>query len=123
MVLARNYYPWATLLLLALLWAPIQALAATEVGKVLATRGEVSAAAADGQTRALKRGASLFEGDTVYARSEVTETRESKSRPRQGIVGFSTEGYNQNGETVLTFRRTMLVYRRGHVPSTPRPQS
>ena len=65
MVLARNYYPWATLLLLALLWAPIQALAATEVGKVLATRGEVSAAAADGQTRALKRGAALFEGDTV----------------------------------------------------------
>jgi hypothetical protein len=65
MVATRNYFPWFTLLLLALLWAPFQALAATEVGKILATRGEVSAAAADGQTRALKRGAALFEGDTV----------------------------------------------------------
>jgi hypothetical protein len=51
MVPRRNFFPWATLpwatlLLLALLWSPIQALAAIEVGKVLATRGEVSAAAA-----------------------------------------------------------------------------
>ena len=28
----------------------------------------------------------LFEGDTVYAKSEVLETRESKSRPNVGIV-------------------------------------
>jgi acyl dehydratase len=28
----------------------------------------------------------LFEGDTVYAKSEVLETRESKSRPKVGIV-------------------------------------
>ena len=65
MVPTRNFFPWATLLLLALLWVPIQGLAAIEVGKVLATRGEVSAAAVDGQTRALKRGEALFEGDTV----------------------------------------------------------
>ncbi|MEE2776516.1 MAG: MaoC family dehydratase [Acidobacteriota bacterium] len=65
----------------------------------------------------------VFEGDTVYARSVVTESRESKSRPHQGIVGFNTEGYNQDGKTVLTFSRTMLVYRRGHVPPTPRPTS
>jgi len=56
---------WAAFLLLALLWVPVLALAATEAGKVLSTRGEVSAAAADGQTRALKRGGVLFEGDTV----------------------------------------------------------
>jgi acyl dehydratase len=61
----------------------------------------------------------VFEGDTLYARSEVLDTRESKSRPHQGVVHFRTEGYNQNGVVVLSFRRTMLVYREGHVP-TPR---
>ena len=30
--------------------------------------------------------APVFEGDTIYARSEVLETRESKSRPDAGIV-------------------------------------
>ena len=28
----------------------------------------------------------VFEGDTIYARSEVLEKRESKSRPNVGIV-------------------------------------
>ncbi|MDX1382428.1 MAG: MaoC family dehydratase [Thermoanaerobaculia bacterium] len=65
----------------------------------------------------------VFEGDTLYARSEVLATRESKSRPHQGIVEFRTEGYNQNGETVISFKRSMLVYRAGHVPPTPRPKS
>lgn len=62
----------------------------------------------------------VFEGDTLYARSEVLETRESKSRPHQGIVGFRTEGYNQGGDIVIRFRRSMLVYRAGHVPPTGR---
>jgi hypothetical protein len=52
-------------LLLALFWLPSLAMAAVEVGKVLATRGEVTAMAADGQVRDLKRGLALFEGDTV----------------------------------------------------------
>ena len=34
----------------------------------------------------------LFEGDTVYAKSEVLETRESKSRPNVGIVRVKTTG-------------------------------
>ena len=34
----------------------------------------------------------LFEGDTVYAKSEVLETRESKSRPKVGIVRVKTTG-------------------------------
>ena len=62
----------------------------------------------------------VFEGDTVYARSVVTESRDSKSRPHQGIVGFNTEGYNQDGKTVLTFSRTMLVYKEGQVPKPGR---
>ena len=45
----------------------------------------------------------VFEGDTIYARSEVLETRESKSRPHAGIVRVKTTGLNQNGDTVLEF--------------------
>lgn len=59
----------------------------------------------------------LFEGDTVYARSEVLETRDSKSRPHVGIVRVKTIGANQHGETVIEFTRTFMVWRRGHVPS------
>ncbi len=65
----------------------------------------------------------VFEGDTLYARSEVLSVRESNSRPHQGIVGFRTVGYNQDGKPVITFDRTILVYRRGHVPAKPtRPE-
>ncbi len=39
----------------------------------------------------------LFEGDTVYSRSEVLEARESKSRPHVGIVRVvETTGVNQD---------------------------
>jgi itaconyl-CoA hydratase len=58
----------------------------------------------------------LFEGDTVYAKSEVLETRESKSRPVAGIVRVKTTGMNQHGATVIEFTRTFMVWKRGHVP-------
>lgn len=61
----------------------------------------------------------LFEGDTVYSRSEVLEKRESKSRPNVGIVRFKTTGYKQDGTVVIEFKRTVMIYRRGHVPQTP----
>lgn len=58
----------------------------------------------------------VFEGDTIYSRSEVLQTRLSRSRPEAGIVTVRTEGFNQEGVVVISFRRTVLVYRRGHVP-------
>ncbi|MGH7765588.1 MAG: MaoC family dehydratase [Candidatus Dormibacteraceae bacterium] len=58
----------------------------------------------------------VFEGDTVYSRSEVLEKRESKSRPNVGVVTVSTVGFNQASEEVISFRRTLLVYRRGKAP-------
>lgn len=63
----------------------------------------------------------VFEGDTIYARSEVLEKRESKSRPNMGIVRFRTAGFNQDGVVVIEFKRTIMVYRRGHVPERPKP--
>ena len=51
----------------------------------------------------------VFAGDTLYAESEVLETRPSKSRPGQGIVKVRTTGKNQNGDVICTFERTVLV--------------
>jgi itaconyl-CoA hydratase len=58
----------------------------------------------------------VFAGDTLYAESTVLHKRESKSRPTQGIVTVATRGINQDGAEVMSFERTMLVYRRGHSP-------
>jgi itaconyl-CoA hydratase len=58
----------------------------------------------------------VFEGDTIYARSEVLEKRESKSRPNVGIVRVKTTGLNQHGTVVIEFKRTFMVYKRGHLP-------
>ncbi len=64
--------------------------------------------------------APVFEGDTIYSRSEVLEKRESRSRPNIGVVRMKTTGYNQNGVVVITFKRTLLVYRKGHAPEITR---
>jgi acyl dehydratase len=58
----------------------------------------------------------VFEGDTIYAKSEVLETRESKSRTNVGIVRVKTTGFNQNDAVVMEFKRTFMVYKRGHGP-------
>ncbi|MBI5828367.1 MAG: MaoC family dehydratase [Chloroflexi bacterium] len=65
--------------------------------------------------------APVFEGDTLYAQSEVLSIRESKSRPNMGIVEIKTAGFKQDGTVVMTFRRTILVYKRGHAPQRPTP--
>jgi itaconyl-CoA hydratase len=62
----------------------------------------------------------LFEGDTVHSRSEVLETRGSKSRPAVGIVKVKTTGLNQHGKPVIEFTRTFMVWRRGHAPGPKR---
>ena len=64
--------------------------------------------------------APVFEGDTIYSQSEVMEKRESGSRPKVVIVRVETTGYNQKGETVITSKRTIMVYRRGHAPKIAR---
>lgn len=66
--------------------------------------------------------APVFEGDTIYSQSEVLDKRESKSRPHVGIVTVKTTGYNQKGQVVITFKRTVMVYKRGHAPQIARLQ-
>ena len=59
----------------------------------------------------------LFPGDTLYSESEVVEVRESKSRPTQGIVKVETRGYNQHGDLVIKYRRSVMVWKREGAPS------
>ena len=53
----------------------------------------------------------VFVGDTLHARTTVLETRPSRSKPDRGIVHVRTEAFNQNGERVLQFTRSVLVPR------------
>ena len=52
-------------------------------------------------------------GDTIEAESTILDTRESRSRPGEGIISVATQARNQHGVEVLSYRRTLLVYRRG----------
>jgi acyl dehydratase len=55
----------------------------------------------------------FYPGDTLTARSTVVSKRDSESRPTFGIVTWETEGRNQRGELVLSYRRTNLVAKKG----------
>src|ERR1051325_9902559 len=63
--------------------------------------------------------APVFEGDTIYARSEILTARESNSRPNMGIVGVRTTGIKQDGTVVMEVNRTILVYKKGKGPKPP----
>jgi acyl dehydratase len=67
--------------------------------------------------------APLYEGDTLYAQTEVLNKRESASRPNMGLVEVKSTGFKQDGTVVLELRRTILVYRRAHVPVVPTPEA
>jgi len=50
-----------------------------------------------------------FHGDTIYGETRVVEKRLTNSNPDRGIVTVETIGYNQRGETVLSFTRKVMV--------------
>ena len=62
----------------------------------------------------------VFEGDTIFSQSTVLDKRESKSRTNVGIVRVETVGFNQDGTVVISFKRTFMVFKRGHVPEVVR---
>ena len=57
----------------------------------------------------VKHVAPVFHGDTIYAETRVLDKQESRSKPDRGIVHVETRAFNQRNETVLTFRRRVLV--------------
>lgn len=50
----------------------------------------------------------VFEGDTIYAKSEVLSKRESASRKDSGIVCFRTHGF-VGDRKVITLSRCILI--------------
>lgn len=69
----------------------------------------------------------VFVGDTLYAESLVIDKRESSSRPYAGIVSVKTRGLNQDGDVCVTWKRSVMVYKRdapqdkGHFPEAAEP--
>ena len=56
--------------------------------------------------------APTFHGDTIYSESEVLDKQESTSRPDRCVVTVETRAVNQRGETVMRFKRSVLVPKR-----------
>jgi len=54
----------------------------------------------------------VFIGDTMHATSEVTDVRESKSRPNAGVVTFTHELLNQRDEVVCRCLRIAMLRKR-----------
>lgn len=51
----------------------------------------------------------VFIGDTIYVKTKILDKKESKSKPDRGIVYVESVAYNQHGQSVLSFRRKVLV--------------
>lgn len=54
----------------------------------------------------------LFENDTVRCTTEITEKRESRSRPDAGIVTLLHRAYNQNDQLVAECHRQAFMLKR-----------
>lgn len=63
----------------------------------------------------------LFEGDTLYADSEVLDTRESRSRRGWGIVKVRQRGFKPDGTVVLVMTRSFMVPTRAAAPRREAP--
>ena len=57
----------------------------------------------------------------VYSDHHAAQTE--FGRQDVGIVRVKTTGYNQDGTAVITFGRTVMVYRRDHAPKVPCPRA
>ena len=55
----------------------------------------------------------VFVGDTLYAKTEVLEKRESNTKDDRGIVKVKTNVFNQENAIVLSFTRSVLIKKRG----------
>jgi acyl dehydratase len=61
----------------------------------------------------IKHLAPMFHGDTLYAESRILDKIISVSKPDRGIVHLQTAGRNQHDEIVITFKRRVLIPKRG----------
>jgi acyl dehydratase len=59
----------------------------------------------------------VFAGDTLFAETEVLSVRESASDARRGILTVRTRGLKQDGQVVVDFERSIMVWKREHAPN------
>ena len=62
-----------------------------------------------------------FHGDTIYAETKVLDKKESKSKDDRGVVSVETRGFNQRGEEVCYFRRSVMIPKRSAAKPRERP--
>lgn len=55
----------------------------------------------------------VLAGDRLTGKTRIVATRESKSRPKLGLVTMHSELVNQRGETVFELENTNMFLRRG----------
>ncbi len=63
---------------------------------------------------AIKLPGPVFAGDTLYARSEVLEVRDSPDRPDAGIMRYRFTGHKADGKVVAEGERIVLLKKRSH---------
>ena len=51
----------------------------------------------------------IFLGDTIHVSYSITELRDSRSNPEQGIATFDVEVINERGEVVQEGRKALLM--------------
>lgn len=61
----------------------------------------------------LEYGVPVYAGDTLRGRSTVISARLSSKHEQYGIVMWETEGFNQQDECVVKYRRSNLVRKAG----------
>ena len=54
----------------------------------------------------------VYVGDMIYAESVCTGKRESNSRPGMGIITMITRGLNQNGDVIVSWKRSVMIPKR-----------
>ena len=54
----------------------------------------------------------VFIGDTIYVKSKILDKRESKTKTDRGVIYVESIAYNQNGDYVLSFKRSVLIKKR-----------
>lgn len=55
----------------------------------------------------------VFVNDTIYVKTKILDKRESKSKLDRGIIYVESIAYNQNNIAVLSFRRNVLIKKKG----------
>ena len=79
------------------------------------------AAIANLEVETLQHKRPTFHGDTIYAETRVLDAKESSSKPDRGIVTVETKGFNQHGEEVCYFRRSVWCGSATHAAGATRP--